>query len=225
MIGQDGRQPLDGRWLARWIGVVTAAEAFGFVVPAIVGVVAAESSWFVPLLLVAGAAEGSLLGAGQAVVLRHRLVGLRRSSWVALTAAGAVVAYCAGLIPSTFADVWTQWGVPAQALLLTVVAVVLLLSIGTAQWVELRRHVPRAGWWILGTAVARGQKSELQANGLLPSSPSSLPPPRIPSRNKPTDPRQPPPHAAKKKDSPNPNPLPRRGRRGWRTRPTPKLLL
>lgn len=154
MIGRGERQPLDGRWLARWIGVVTAAEAFGFVVPAIVGVVAAESSWFVPLLLVAGAAEGSLLGAGQAVVLRHRLVGLRRSSWVALTAAGAVVAYCAGLIPSTFADVWTQWGVPAQALLLTVVAVVLLLSIGTAQWVELRRHVPRAGWWILGTAVA-----------------------------------------------------------------------
>ncbi|MDQ2698997.1 MAG: hypothetical protein M3Y46_09410 [Actinomycetota bacterium] len=150
-----GRPPsLDRRWLVRWIGVVTAAEALGFVVPAILGVIAADSSWFVPLLLIAGAAEGALLGAGQAVVLRQRLVGLRQPAWVVLTAAGAVVAYCAGLIPSTFADVWTQWGVLAQALLLTVVAVVLLLSIGTAQWVELRRHVPRAGWWILGTAVA-----------------------------------------------------------------------
>jgi hypothetical protein len=30
----------------------------------------------------------------------------------------------------------------------------LLLSIGTAQWLVLRRHVRRAGWWIAATAAA-----------------------------------------------------------------------
>jgi D-arabinose 1-dehydrogenase-like Zn-dependent alcohol dehydrogenase len=31
---------------------------------------------------------------------------------------------------------------------------VLLCSIGTAQWLELRRHVPRAGRWVTATAAA-----------------------------------------------------------------------
>lgn len=148
------RRDLDRRWLVHWIVVVTAAEALGFVAPAIVGVATADSPWSTPLLLLAGAVEGALLGAGQAVVLHRRVDRLRRTVWVGLTVAGALLAYFAGLVPSTFAETWTQWPWPAQAVLLAGVAVVLLLSIGTAQWLELRRHVPRAGWWILGTAAA-----------------------------------------------------------------------
>jgi hypothetical protein len=142
------------RWLITWICVVTAGEAIGFVAPAIVGVVASQSAVFVPLLLIAGAIEGAILGGAQAIALRQPLPGLRRAAWVALTAVGAVVAYVAGTIPSSTADIWINWAWPARAALFAGVAVVLLLSIGTAQWLELRRHVPHAAWWIPGTATA-----------------------------------------------------------------------
>lgn len=95
-----------------------------------------------------------MLGWSQAIVLRQRLHGLRRAAWVALTAAGAVVAYFAGMIPSSTADIWTSWTWSAQAALFAGVGVVLLLSIGTAQWWELRRYVHRAAWWIPGTGVS-----------------------------------------------------------------------
>lgn len=140
-------------WLGRWIVVVTIAEALGFVLPAVTGALATGAGWFVPLLLAAGAVEGAALGAGQALVLRRRVPHLNRAAWIWLTAAAAVVAYAAGLVPSTFADVWTTWPWPAQAGLIACLAVVLLGSIGTAQWIELRRHVRRAAWWIAGTAV------------------------------------------------------------------------
>jgi hypothetical protein len=44
--------------------------------------------------------------------------------------------------------------VAAQVVLFTVVGSCLLASIGTAQWLELRNHVPHAGRWIAGTAAA-----------------------------------------------------------------------
>ena len=47
-----------------------------------------------------------------------------------------------------------SWPLVARIALLLGVGVVLLLSIGTAQWLELRNHLPRAAWWIAGTAVA-----------------------------------------------------------------------
>ena len=144
----------DRRWLASWIWIVAAGEALGFLAPATVGVVFSQSTALVPLLLIAGAIEGAVLGSAQAIVLRRRLPRLRATAWVALTAAGAVVAYAAGMIPSSTADIWTSWAWPAQAALFAGVAVVLLLSIGTAQWLELRRHVQRAVWWIPGTAAA-----------------------------------------------------------------------
>jgi MFS family permease len=144
----------DRRWLAAWICIVAAGEAIGFLAPATVGVVFSQSAAVVPLLLIAGAIEGAILGGAQAIVLRQRLPRLRRTAWVALTAASAVVAYAAGMIPSSTADIWTSWAWPAQAALLAGAAVVLLLSIGTAQWLELRRHVQHAAWWIPGTAAA-----------------------------------------------------------------------
>jgi hypothetical protein len=151
-----GARPIrwERRWLIRWIVVVTLAEAVGFVAPALVGVLAAQSPAFVPLLLVAGAVEGAVLGGAQALVLRRRLPALRRRAWVLLTVAGALVAYGAGLLPSMLEPIWTQWSAPAQAGLLMGSVAVILLSIGTAQWIELRRHVTRAAWWIAGTAGA-----------------------------------------------------------------------
>lgn len=79
---------------------------------------------------------------------------LRAARWVWLTATGAVAAYILGLLPSTLAPMWTGWAWPAQGVFFIVVGALLLATIGVAQWVELRRHVGGAAWWILGTAAA-----------------------------------------------------------------------
>lgn len=141
------------RWLTTWIAVVTAGEAAGFAVPAAVGVLTRDSASAFPLLLAAGAVEGAILGISQAAVLHRRLPQLSRRRWVALTAAAATAAYAIGLLPSALAARWTSWPLIAQALFFGAGAVVLLTSIGLAQWLELRRHLSGATWWILGTAL------------------------------------------------------------------------
>jgi len=57
------------------------------------------------------------------------------------------------LAPTTF-EVWRHWPVPVQLGLGALVGGVLLTTIGTAQWLELRRHVPNAGRWVGASALA-----------------------------------------------------------------------
>lgn len=139
-----------------WFLVVTVAEVVGFVAPAVVGALTADAATAVtlPALLMAGAVEGALLGAGQAAVLRHALPGLVPAAWIVATTLGAVVAYLLGLVPSLTAAVWT--GRPLALLLpvAVVLGLVLLTSIGAAQWWLLRRLLDRAAWWIAATALA-----------------------------------------------------------------------
>lgn len=143
-------------FLRRWIVVVTLGEALGFAAPAVVGAVLLDkSAWvLVPSLLAAGAVEGGLLGAAQWWALRAELPGLAWPRWVGITAAGAVTAYAIGLLPSTFWETWSTWPPALQVPLFVVLGLCLLVSIGTAQWLELRHHVPHAGRWVLGTAAA-----------------------------------------------------------------------
>lgn len=148
------RRQAAGRWLARWILIVTAGEAFGFAVPALVGVVAHDAPAFPVLLPLAGAVEGALLGWAQATVLAKRLPELRRGAWVALTALAAVVAYVAASFLTAAADSWLSWHWVARTALFLTIGAVILLSIGVAQWIELRRHLAQAGWWIVTTFVA-----------------------------------------------------------------------
>jgi hypothetical protein len=70
------------------------------------------------------------------------------------TAGAAALAWAIGLLPSTVGGGLAGWPVPLLIALATVGGLVLLLSIGTAQWLVLREHVPRAGRWIWATAVA-----------------------------------------------------------------------
>jgi hypothetical protein len=155
----DGPPPatpvLRGRSLVRaWFATVTAAEFAGFAVPACIGALTAATSpsIAVPALLAAGAVEGVMLGSGQAAVLRRALPGLPRRRWIAATAAAAVLAYAIGLAPSALAiDTWPTALVVAFA---AIGGLALLASIGTAQWLILRRHVAGAGRWIWATAAA-----------------------------------------------------------------------
>ncbi|MBD8024268.1 hypothetical protein [Microbacterium gallinarum] len=143
----------DSRWLTRWIVVVTAGEAVGFLVPAVVGVVASGTPVFFYAMLAAGALEGAVLGAAQSVVLRRRLPRLRVTAWVLLTASGATVAYGAGMLASAATD-FAGWPGVLKVGVVGASAGAVLFSLGTAQWLELRRHVRGAGWWVVGTAAA-----------------------------------------------------------------------
>lgn len=142
-------------FLARWVGWVGYGEALGLLAPATAQFVSA-AVWptaAVPLLVLAGLVEGAVLGWFQVRVLRTRLPAVSARRWVLLTAAGAVVAWTVGL--TFFGNgSWQGWPAAAQIITGTGAAVVLLASIGCAQWFERRRHVPRAWRWIAGSAAA-----------------------------------------------------------------------
>lgn len=141
--------------LRTWIPVVALAELAGFAVPAVVGVLTAASPVAVslPALTAAGAVEGALLGAGQALVLRRTLPALSARRWVVATAVAAAVAYLLALLLSAAAQATPPWPAGVLIVLGVVVGALVLVSIGAAQWLELRRHVDRAGGWIAVTAL------------------------------------------------------------------------
>ncbi|OAE02003.1 hypothetical protein A6A22_11635 [Arthrobacter sp. OY3WO11] len=135
-----------------WVGF---GETLGFLAPATAQFVSA-TVWptaAVPLLVLAGFVEGAVLGWFQVRVLRTRLPAVSVRRWVLLTAAAAAVAWTVGLL-SFSNESWQGWPAAAQLVTGTGAATVLLVSIGVAQWVELRRHVPRAWRWIAGSAAA-----------------------------------------------------------------------
>jgi hypothetical protein len=143
------------RW-RRWFWTVTLGEFLGFSVPAVVGVTTAGAPALLAAasVVLAGAVEGAMLGWAQASVLRRTLPALRVRRWVAATAGGAVVAYVIGMSPSTSADLGLDLPPALLIALGAVLGVALLLSIGTAQWIVLRRLVRRSGAWIVVTAGA-----------------------------------------------------------------------
>jgi hypothetical protein len=154
-----GRPPAGGSraglW-RRWVLLVSAGEAAGFLGP-VVAVLAGAGDLSGPaaltVVLAAGATEGALLGAAQATVLHRVLAGFSRRDWVLRTAAAAVLAWAVGMAPSTWAAAVLGWPVALPAVLGLVGAGVLLASIGVAQWTVLRRSVPRAGRWVGWTAA------------------------------------------------------------------------
>lgn len=142
------RVALSGQHLFRsWLPVVATAELVGFAAPVLVGATTATAppTLAVMALVLAGTVEGGLLGWGQASVLRRALSNFPTRRWVAYTAGAAGLAYLLGMLPAATGGSW--WVAAA-------VAVPLLLSIGTAQWLVLRGRVPWALPWIGITAVA-----------------------------------------------------------------------
>lgn len=143
-----------GVW-TRWTVAATVGELAGFTVPAVAGAAvsaaAAPDPVIVATLVAAGFLEGVTLGFAQSGVLGRAAVGVRRRDWTLATGAGAAIAWLLGMLPSTFAG-----RVPSGVLwaLVAVVAPVLLVSLGLAQWLVLRRHRTGSAWWIAATAGA-----------------------------------------------------------------------
>ncbi|WEO78217.1 hypothetical protein BJQ94_04045 [Cryobacterium sp. SO2] len=144
----------DDRFLRYWLFWVSLGESVGFLAPALAQLAFGDAPVRVPALILAGALEGTVLGWTQATVLRSRIPALSRSRWVGATAIGASVAWFIGLLPAEWADVWQRWPAPAQLGVGLAAGVLLLTSIGIAQWTELKRHRRAAGWWIAGSAAA-----------------------------------------------------------------------
>lgn len=156
-VGPHRPGRLSGRRLLwTWTAIVTLGEALGFLVPAVVGVAAASLPLAIgmPSLLAASALEGAVLGASQQAVLHRVLPSLRRIRWIGFTAGAAVAAYMMGFVLASLGGIGSWVAVLGMA----VGGVVLLLTIGAAQAVELRHHLDGAGrrvaWsagaWLLG---------------------------------------------------------------------------
>jgi hypothetical protein len=138
----------------RWVGCTVAGEAAGFTVAAALAEthdVSSASDY--AIVLAAGAIEGALLGRAQAIALtRLQLPSGIRRLWPVATSAAAVVGWSVGLIMSGIQKtaLWT----PLAWLLTAVLAVVLVISIPTAQFLLLRTAVATASQWIRFNAVA-----------------------------------------------------------------------
>ncbi len=153
--GAAAPSPGPGLWL-RWFRAVTVGECLGFLMPATVGALTAHTAdaVSVALLVLAGAAEGAVLGWFQARVLRRALPGLPVARWTVATAAAAALAWAIGMTFGTQGDRLAGMPVAALVPLAAGGGLVLLFSIGVAQWAVLRARVHGAGRWIWGTALA-----------------------------------------------------------------------
>jgi hypothetical protein len=148
---------------ARWTAAMTWGEFAGFAIPAVVGALAAQHFpdeagpgprlAVAALLVAAGTLEGAVLGFAQALVLRHYVPGFSAGQWMLATAAGAALAWAIGMLPSTLGD---PTALPPIVLWLGVAILgpMLLVSLGIAQWMVLRRHLAHAAHWIWISALA-----------------------------------------------------------------------
>jgi hypothetical protein len=147
----------------RWIVAVTLGELVGFLAPTLVGVAgafligevstAAGAVATLVLTAVGGLGEGAVLAFAESVVLKKYLPELNRNRFIIYTAGAAALAWVIGMTPSTLGNavsariwLWIIFG--------TIGVPFFLVSIGGAQWLELRRHVKKAWLWIVANAIA-----------------------------------------------------------------------
>jgi hypothetical protein len=112
-------------------------------------------------LILLGTFEGVVVGLAQWRVLRRPFPELRRRSWIAASAAGALAAWTLGMIPSTLADFGAAAGGAPPEIddtlmygLAAAMGAALGPILGVPQWLVLRRHARRALWWIPANAAA-----------------------------------------------------------------------
>ena len=110
-------------FLRRWICWVSVGELAGFCVPTVAATLLADAPPVALLgaLVVAGAAEGTVLGWTQSRAMRDALPEVSGPRWVTLTAAGAALAWFCGMLAPTTYETWRHWAIPVQITLAVVV--------------------------------------------------------------------------------------------------------
>jgi hypothetical protein len=139
-----------------WVMATTSGEVVGFLIPVAAisaGADGAPGPLRLLLVVVAGAGEGAVLGWAQGRVLRPLLPGLSTTAWTARTAAAAALAWAVGMGPSSLGAVFDGWAAGVRMAVAVPAALLLLLSIGAAQWTVLRWVLPGSAHWIGWTAT------------------------------------------------------------------------
>lgn len=133
-----------------WFAWVTAGEFLGFLAPALTGALTSSA----PVLVLAGTAEGAILGAAQCLVLRRTFPSLSAPRWIGVTALAAGFAWAVALLAVDHSQLLGTLPFPALLALVSVAGTGVLLSLGTGQWLVLPHHVARAHLWVGANAVA-----------------------------------------------------------------------
>jgi NhaP-type Na+/H+ or K+/H+ antiporter len=159
MAGHSGAEPrLWRRWalataIGELVGFAAPAFAWALVARAVAGMGAPAAALLTfAVLVAAGSVEGAVLGYAQWRALRHALPAIRWPQWTGATAIAAALAWALGMLPNTLMDA-AGVGVGGMIAAWAIVAPAILLSIGVAQWLVLRRHLPRAALWIPANIV------------------------------------------------------------------------
>lgn len=177
-------------WRA-WVVANLVAESLGLGATLLVGVLLfgglEPRIGIVPVALLGIAlgalCEGSIVGGLQWLVIRRPIPEMRWREWATATAVGAGISWALGMIPSTvmlFAPqqppvgddhnvALAEWAI---LLLAAAMGAVLGAVLGGAQWVTLRRYVPRASWWVAANAIAwaTGMLLVFVGTGFIPDS-------------------------------------------------------
>jgi hypothetical protein len=167
---QNTRASWEWRIWAQWVLANAASETVGLGATLLIGAfllvqaeptIGAISSAALGVLA-ATVIEGLIVGTAQWLVLRRPLVKMKWRSWALATALGAFIAWTLGMLPSTllFTGPETGAGAPGEMSDLLVYALAAGLGLvagsilGAPQWLALRRHLPKAGWWVPANALA-----------------------------------------------------------------------
>jgi hypothetical protein len=165
---------LTTRFWPAWILANAGGEFAGLGLLALVGIVVAplltggsviEALAMAAILILLGGYEGVVVGYAQWLVLRNVFGTMQARSWVTATAVGSIVAWTAGMVPSTVAAFAEPAAGSARQLELELpMALIVTLTafggafvgalLGSAQMFVLRRFVAHAGWWIPANAAA-----------------------------------------------------------------------
>jgi hypothetical protein len=125
---------------ANWVLVGTLSGA-------LIGGMSVKLDFFAPLLLLL------LLSAAQAAVLRRHLPIEARWLWIGASLVGWLLGTPL-MVQLRFSNPLTQDS--RSAIIFALHALdesIVMAAVGTAQWLVLRRHWRRAGWWIVASAI------------------------------------------------------------------------
>ena len=140
-----------------WTLAMVIGELIGFVAPAVTGAtlaaIGAPDAVLVVGLTIAGLVEGAAIGTAQAVVLADHAPEVDRRAWVVATVIAAGFAWFVGMGGGALMG-GTSVAPAVLLVLLVPVWTAALLSMGFAQWLVLRRTIPRSGRWVPVTSGA-----------------------------------------------------------------------
>ncbi|PSB28449.1 hypothetical protein [Stenomitos frigidus] len=145
-----------------WVAATAIAEfvGLGIVLIASTTLNLLGTTEIVAVLHLVGLLQGIILGFAQWLVLRRYIKHIGK--WIAMTAIAASIAWLIGIKASaiiSFFLILDHTGTVEVKTLALARAVLLLGAwvgsvLGLAQWLVLREHIRRAGWWIFANAIA-----------------------------------------------------------------------